>query len=105
MTYSTLKLNQVASRCGSTISGEFLGQLLADPRYSRYQIAAAMSIPLVYFEMAMAEPEPTVYDPMTSHDEQDQPLTPPTCVLMDALSFVEPVMPVQPIAEDASTHE
>lgn len=68
MTYSTLKLNQVASRCGSTISGVFLGQLLADPRYSRHQIAAAMSTTPVYFEMAMAEPEPIVYPPLISQN-------------------------------------
>lgn len=71
MTYSKLKLDQVAALCGSTISGVFLGQLLDDPRYNRGQIAATMSTTLEYFEMAMAEPEPTVYDPMTTANEGD----------------------------------
>jgi hypothetical protein len=63
MTYSKLKLNQVATLCGSTVSGVFLGQLLADPRFSRHQIAAALSTTPAYFEVVMAEPEPTVYPP------------------------------------------
>ena len=68
MTYSKLKLNQVATLCGSTVSGVFLGQLLADPRFSRHQIAAALSTTPAYFEVLMAEPEPTVYPPLTTQN-------------------------------------
>ena len=71
MTYSTLKLEQVAARCGSTVSGTVLGQLLADPRYTRYQIASALSTSLEYFEMEMAQPEPIVYPPLTAQNVGD----------------------------------
>ena len=71
MTYSKLKLEQVAVRCGSTISGVFLGQLLADPRFTRVQIAAVLSTTPAYFEMMMAEPEPIVYSPLTTANEGD----------------------------------
>jgi len=69
--HSTLKLDQVATKCGSTISGIFLGQLLEDPRFTREQIAAILSTTPDYFEMVMAEPEPTIYDPMTNNNEGD----------------------------------
>lgn len=69
--HSTLKLDQVATKCGSTISGIFLGQLLEDPRFSRVQIASILSTTTEYFEMVMAEPEPTVYSPLTTKNEGD----------------------------------
>lgn len=69
--YSTLKLDQVATKCGSTISGIFLGQLLEDPRFTREQIAAILSTTPEYFEMVMAEPELTVYSPLTTNNVGD----------------------------------
>lgn len=69
MTYSTLKLERVAARCGSTISPVSLGQLLDDQRYTPFAVAAAAGVPLAFFNMVMAEPEPTVYAPLTAHSE------------------------------------
>jgi hypothetical protein len=69
MTYSKLKLERVAARCGSTISAVSLSVLLDDPRYTPYAVAAAAGVPLDFFNMVMAEPEPTVYAPLTASNE------------------------------------
>jgi len=69
--YSTLKLERVAALCGGTLSATALGILLEDRRYSWEQIAAALSTTPVMLAQALAEPEPTVYAPLTSQDEGD----------------------------------
>lgn len=69
--YSTLKLERVAALCGGTLSAISLGLLLEDRRYSMEQIAAAASTSPITLARALAEPEPIVYAPMTSHNEGD----------------------------------
>lgn len=69
--YSKLKLERVAALCGGTLSAISLGLLLEDKRYSTEQIAAALSTTPAMLKQALAEQEPIVYAPMTSHNEGD----------------------------------
>lgn len=65
-TYSTAKLAQVAQDCGGTLSPITLGQLLDEPRQTTASIARALSTTPIWFELALAKPEPVVYAPMTT---------------------------------------
>ena len=65
---SRLKLEQIASECGSTVSPVVLGQLLADPRQTPASIAGILSTTPAWFARALALPEPVVHGPMTTSD-------------------------------------
>ncbi|NMM06341.1 hypothetical protein [Polaromonas sp.] len=63
---SRLKLEQIASHCGSTVAAVTVGQLLANPAYDINGVASALSTTPVNLLQALALPEPVVYAPMTT---------------------------------------
>ena len=63
---SRLKLEQVASVCGSTLAATRAGQLLADPLYDITAVAGALSTSQAWLQRALDLPEPIAYPPLIS---------------------------------------